>query len=493
MKRVDLSDLRASIDVTSTVEGTPNAVTRVVAARTFDEITRAPQGSVVVLDPLLARELRGYRFDIALGGAAAGLVAILVHADAPVVPSLTARRIAAERGIALGRLRDGQDVVSLAIQVHDLIVTGGQTDVVSLQRVCDLSDGCVESSAIPLLLRQCSHELGVKLEMLDGADSANAVPIQVQGIVRHHLAYGGDQVLPVVRTAAAYLARRIEALLQADYEAHELPATTRTELLNEILLSDTATSADAISRLRQADFPIDGSHYAIRVDCHDPLPQPASLQAVNRCQQRLAEILLDGMKRASGEWTRAGTLNSIVLISSRDRAHTDLVATESTKLIGAAMGRARDRFPGLRIHIGVGTPHLSAGGLRTSVTEATTAVRVARARGIANEIQHFDRLGLGRALVRWAEIDGVRPIINEIMAPLLNQSARQTREALNTLRAYLDSGQSITKTAELLHLHRNTVRYRLERIAALLPVDMTNPDDRLLLELSCRVIDAELR
>lgn len=476
----------------------------VVTAGRFSEIEAAPIGSIVVLDPLLSRELGGYRFDLALGAAPGGLAAIVGRVDAWSEPSLTAKRIAEEKGIALGRLRDGQDAVSLAIRIHDLIIGEGRNDIGLLRQVCELIDGCAGSASIPPLLDDCSAQLGVDLRLVDRADDADAIPIRVQGIVRRYLtATSPDSIdrpnVPepfaasaLVRSACAYLARRIEALQQADYEANELPMATRAELLNEILLSDAATSADSISRLRQSGFPIDGSHYAIRVDCHDPLPLPVSLQAVNRCQQRLGEIMLDGTGDADGEWTRAGTMNSVLIISSLERAHGDLVATQAGEVVRAGIERACILFPGLAVHVGVGTPHLGAEGLRTSVTEATTAVRVARARGVVNQGQQFDRLGLGRALVRWAEIDGVRPVINEIMAPLLDQTPRQARQALSTLRAYLDSGQNVTKTAEALHLHRNTARYRLERIAELLPVDMNDPDDRLLLELSCRVVDAEL-
>ena len=473
----------------------------VVTAGRFTEIETAPTGSVVVLDPALSRQLGGYRFDLALGAASDGLVAIVGHADAWSEPSLTAKRIAEERGIALGRLRGGHDAVSLAIRVHDLVTGGDRNDIALLQQTCDLVDGCVESTSIPALLNDCSALLAVPLHLVEGAHD-DAIPIRVQGVVRQFLTttsddarQSSDTLKPsaLVKSALVYLARRIEALLQADYEAHELPMATRSELLNEILLSDSATSADSISRLRQSGFPIDGSHYAIRVDCHDPLPLPVSLMAVNRCQQRLAEVMLDGTQAlGDGEWTRAGTMNSILIISSLERAHGDSVATQAVQAVAAGVDTASGLFPGLRVHVGVGTPHLGAEGLRISVTEATTAVRVARTRGVTNSAQQFDRLGLGRALVRWAEIDGVRPVINEIMAPLLDQTPRQARQALSTLRTYLDSGQNVTKTAEALHIHRNTARYRLERIAALLPVDMDDPDDRLLLELSCRIVDAEL-
>jgi len=40
-------------------------------------------------------------------------------------------------------------------------------------------------------------------------------------------------------------------------------------------------------------------------------------------------------------------------------------------------------------------------------------------------------------------------------------------ELVSTALAYLDHGQSLDRTAEALHLHPNTVRYRLRRLQEL--------------------------
>ncbi|MFB9690838.1 helix-turn-helix domain-containing protein [Amycolatopsis plumensis] len=57
------------------------------------------------------------------------------------------------------------------------------------------------------------------------------------------------------------------------------------------------------------------------------------------------------------------------------------------------------------------------------------------------------------------------------------------RELAATALAYLDHGQRLRPTAEALHLHPNTVRYRLDRLAELTPVALTENS-------SGRVLDA---
>ncbi len=55
-----------------------------------------------------------------------------------------------------------------------------------------------------------------------------------------------------------------------------------------------------------------------------------------------------------------------------------------------------------------------------------------------------------------------------------------------TLRVYLDSFGDVAAAARWLHVHPNTVRYRVRRIENLLSTSLTDPDVRLLLSLSLR-------
>jgi len=57
---------------------------------------------------------------------------------------------------------------------------------------------------------------------------------------------------------------------------------------------------------------------------------------------------------------------------------------------------------------------------------------------------------------------------------------------VDTLRAYLDSFGEIAVAAQRLHVHPNTVRYRVRRIEKLLAASLADPDVRLLLSLSLR-------
>ncbi len=66
--------------------------------------------------------------------------------------------------------------------------------------------------------------------------------------------------------------------------------------------------------------------------------------------------------------------------------------------------------------------------------------------------------------------------------PLYSRLSRHS-----TLRAYLESGFNLTKTAGILCVHPNTVVYRLRRIKEITARDPHNPNDLLLLCLGLKM------
>jgi len=59
----------------------------------------------------------------------------------------------------------------------------------------------------------------------------------------------------------------------------------------------------------------------------------------------------------------------------------------------------------------------------------------------------------------------------------------------NTLKIYLENERSIPRTSEALIIHRTTLQYRLEKIAQLTHLNLDDPDVRMYLTLSFRILE----
>ena len=76
-----------------------------------------------------------------------------------------------------------------------------------------------------------------------------------------------------------------------------------------------------------------------------------------------------------------------------------------------------------------------------------------------------------------------------LVDPRVRELREQDPMLADTLAAYLDGFGDIAAVAQRLHVHPNTVRYRVRRIEKLLSTSLDDPDDRLVLALGLRATE----
>jgi DNA-binding PucR family transcriptional regulator len=78
---------------------------------------------------------------------------------------------------------------------------------------------------------------------------------------------------------------------------------------------------------------------------------------------------------------------------------------------------------------------------------------------------------------------------DRLVDPRVRDLQAHNPDLAQTLGVYLDSFGDIAAAAEQLHIHPNTVRYRVRRIEKLLSTSLANPDVRLLFSLGLRALE----
>ncbi|WP_131761305.1 PucR family transcriptional regulator, partial [Actinomadura fibrosa] len=73
------------------------------------------------------------------------------------------------------------------------------------------------------------------------------------------------------------------------------------------------------------------------------------------------------------------------------------------------------------------------------------------------------------------------------LGPVLDYDERRGTALVRTLEAYFGTGGSLSRTAERLHIHVNTVTQRLDRVARLLGDGWQAPERALELQLALRL------
>ncbi|WP_149184593.1 PucR family transcriptional regulator ligand-binding domain-containing protein [Streptomyces sp. TRM49041] len=140
-----------------------------------------------------------------------------------------------------------------------------------------------------------------------------------------------------------------------------------------------------------------------------------------------------------------------------------------------------------RLTLGVSAAVHSAEGLRGALEEARHARRVAAARpGRVCAAGHHE-LASHVLLLPFVPDDVRRAFTARLLDPLRDYDRRHRAELIPTLEAFLDSDGSWTRCAGRLHLHVNTLRYRVGRIEQLTGRDLSRLEDKLDFFLALRM------
>lgn len=141
-------------------------------------------------------------------------------------------------------------------------------------------------------------------------------------------------------------------------------------------------------------------------------------------------------------------------------------------------------FPGLRLNIGWGLAHNDIHDARKSLLQAEQALRVAKSISAANQCMGFDELGFYKVLFNVKERNVLESFSNEVLHSLLENDRKHGTELVNTLTVYMELNGNFHQVSERLCIHKNTLKYRLDKITELSSKKLTNPQDRNLLNFA---------
>jgi carbohydrate diacid regulator len=132
---------------------------------------------------------------------------------------------------------------------------------------------------------------------------------------------------------------------------------------------------------------------------------------------------------------------------------------------------------GHTITIGVGQYYPDLGGLRKSYQDAKLALEVGSKVWGRGRRYHIKDVGMFITLAGTSQ-DRKAELAHQILSPLLRDE-----QLFKTIQAFLSCGLNLTDAAEKLHIHRNTLIYRLDKTKKLVGLDPRHFDDALQIKL----------
>ncbi|MCQ9388484.1 helix-turn-helix domain-containing protein [Brevibacterium sp. 50QC2O2] len=297
----------------------------------------------------------------------------------------------------------------------------------------------------------------------------------------------GAEVDPAIGPDRAYYSPLVEAAALvcgncvARTRMHEQRGSMRERaLIEEFKVTDPVrVRPDLLQKAAEEGWNLAADHCVVK----------ANLQT----RERAAETVPSLTQAVRSEMDRSGIHYNLVeqdtgwllwfnTVGKRPMASQDSVGADrppATTLLRKAAKVIRRSIP---VCLGISTVRSGADGFVISLHEAEDTAKVAATRPQSGYVMAADNLSTEQLLLAWTSADSFTHTVDELLEPL-DRAASTLRP---TLRAYLDAESSLSETAALLGVHRNTVRDRIHRIEAILGVDLHQPDARLALHLAVR-------
>ena len=299
----------------------------------------------------------------------------------------------------------------------------------------------------------------------------------------HHLAGPDITLLPVAEETASRVA---DWFIACEGDRSEWPAERRA-------LTDELAAIVALERARLDD----------RLSTEGRLSQELVRVVASRDDEFLPHLRLTGLDpdvpftavaaTARGD-LRPGELRTVLAEILPDRSLIGLLGEEAVALVpghddvtSALRAALSALAPGLTgVAVGV-SKQVGAGELRGAAEEARYARRMAAARTEPVCVVGHDELATHMLLLASVP-DDVRHMFKvRLLDPLRTYDEEHNADLVLTLETFLQHSGSWTRCAERLHLHVNSVRYRIQRIEELTGRDLSRLEDRVDFFLALRL------
>lgn len=301
-----------------------------------------------------------------------------------------------------------------------------------------LTDAALAGRGRDHICRELSRLLGaeVSLEPIEGGLS---VPLEDLG----HLHVALDELTPLQEKALEHGATVLALELVKERAQQQVEWQLQGDLLSELL---DATTPSLVARARRHGVDLSRPHQIVVV--------------------------------------RGGELERVRQATGRTLVHRDaaLMCTRGDDVVLAA----RDPEPVIRalpdaaLGVSDATTDFALG-----YKQAVACARLAAARG--GGVVRASQLGPLRFVLDAPDVEHVRAVVAEQLGPVVGHNGRA--DLLETLRAFIAADGNVAATAEACYVHKNTLRYRLKRLAQVLGRDPADPDVKFHLRMAFDLVD----
>jgi sugar diacid utilization regulator len=180
------------------------------------------------------------------------------------------------------------------------------------------------------------------------------------------------------------------------------------------------------------------------------------------------------------------------IVSARESEVVVVTAApmDARQLAAACLARLAELFPSAKIVIGIGGTCRDPREVARSYAQAQRTTATLRRLGRAGAVSAFGDLGVLRLLLQVPDLTELRSFAADVLGKLSMHEQEHKSEYLATLACYFRENNSPQRASRILHVHPNTVAYRVKRIEEITGLRLDNYTDRLIAQVALEILDA---
>ena len=165
---------------------------------------------------------------------------------------------------------------------------------------------------------------------------------------------------------------------------------------------------------------------------------------------------------------------------------TDEVRTAMTDFCVRMIQLLPEKF---EFFFGVGECTKNIKCISKSYNKAKNALKMQKMKGESNRLSFYSELGLYKILLNVQDKEVIRQFYKEVLEPIEIYDSANESDYMEFLKKFYECSCNVQETAEKLYMHRNSMRYKLNKIEELLGVDMSDINTKIRIGVALMIND----
>ena len=392
--------------------------------------------------------------------------------------------------------------VAVLTQLMD-VLTAAAPGVSAEKATADVREHLIHPRLGQVLRASRLSQRALRLPKVGGMPAVIVAPVMVGDEVPSYLItidpadnlFGEDMSLLVTEHAATICG----VILGRERVVAAAARRVRDDLVEGLLLGRGRDNADASRWAAHLGYDPARDHKVVAIAFELPAAGPACNGASGSgaphpgddaaLRQRIWESIEHFVTTRASDAIVSARESEVVVVTTTPEAPNG-PAMDARQLAVACLARLAELFPAAKVVIGIGGTCRDPGEIARSYAQAQRTTQTLRRLGRAGTVSAFSDLGILRLLLQVPDLAELRSFAADVLGKLSMHEHEHKSEYLTTLACYFRENNSPQRASRILHVHPNTVAYRVKRIEEITGLRLDNYSDRLIAQVALEILDS---